>query len=295
MAEPDLPPSLQGSHRLEVAGRVRLLLRRDWEAALPVRAMLGGAPLPAWGRPVPHALRGRGAVHVLATPRGEIVAKRLLRGGVIGALLRDLYFDSLRPLREAQAAEDLAARGCATPQVVVARATRSATGLWTLEVATARVPSEGDLLAVLRARGPSRELAVATGRTLRRAHDAGLRHRDLQVKNLLVPADFFAPAASGLRPALVILDLDRCDVGEPLRETERIASLARFARSLAKHGLLARPGPAARHFARGYGALPGLSPARLLFRVGRSAERAVSRHRWLWGRGGPASGDRSGR
>jgi 3-deoxy-D-manno-octulosonic acid kinase len=294
MAEPDLPPSLQGSHRLAVAGRVRLLLRRDWEAALPVRAMLDGAPLPSWGRPVPHALQGRGAVHVLATPRGEIVAKRLSRGGVLGALLRDLYFDERRPLREAQAAEELAARGCATPRVVAARATRSAPGLWSLEVATARVPSEGDLLAVLRARGAGRELAEATGRTLRRAHDAGLRHRDLQVKNLLVPAGFFGPRAPAQRPALVILDLDRCDVGAPLDDDERIASLARFVRSLAKHGLLLRPGPVARHFARGYGARPGLSPAELLDQVGRSAARAVSLHRWLWRRA-PKLGDRFGR
>src|SRR5262245_21014025 len=276
MRPPDLPPSLQGSHRLLVRGPVRLLVRRDWEPTLPLERLLDGAPPEAWGRSVPHTLRGRAAVHVLTTPRGEIVAKRLQRGGMLGGVLRGLYGDAARPLREAQAAEELAARGVPTPPVIAARATRVLL-LWKLEVATARLPAEGDLLDVLRARGSVPGLALAAGRTLRRAHDAGLRHRDLQVKNLLVPAGFPGAGGAGDPVALVLLDLDRCDVGAPLSEEERLAALARFARSLAKRKVM----PAARDvrtFARGYGA-----NADFLRRLAERAERQVGWHRLAWG------------
>jgi 3-deoxy-D-manno-octulosonic acid kinase len=282
MAERHLPPTLGHSHHLLKQGAVRVLVRRDWEAALPVARMLAGAPLEAWGTPRPHALRGRGPVHVLGTPRGDVVAKRLSRGGVLGALARHAYLDPERPLHEARAAEDLAARGLSTPPVVAARATRLGL-LWTLEVATARFPSEGDLLEVLRARGPTPALAVAIGRTLRRAHDAGLRHRDLQVKNLLVPAGFPGPGGAFDPHDLCLLDLDRCSVGGALGADERVASLARFARSLVKHGLLARPTAVVRLGLRSYGSLPGWPAARLLAVVERRARRAVALHRWTWG------------
>ncbi len=281
MADPDLPPMLAGSHRLLVQGSVRVLVRRDWEGALPVAHLLAGAPLEAWGTPVPHALRGRGPVHVLSTPRGDVVAKRLSRGGVLGALARHGYVDPARPLREAEAAEALAARGVLTPPVVAARATRSGL-LWTLEVATARIRSEGDLLEVLHARGPVPELAVATGRTLRRAHDAGLRHRDLQLKNLLVPAGFPGVGGAADPADIWLLDLDRCTVGAALGDEERVRSLARFARSLVKHGLLASPSSVVRLGLRSYGAWPGWPPSRLLAEVQRRARRSVALHRWLW-------------
>jgi tRNA A-37 threonylcarbamoyl transferase component Bud32 len=274
VTESELPPSLRESHRLLSRGGVRLLVRRDWEAALPVEAMLDGAPLAEWGTPVAHDLSGRGAIHVLATPRGEIVAKQMQRGGLAGGLLRRRFLDPERPVREAEAAELLAARGLLTPPVVAARASLAG-GLWVLELATARLAAQGDLLAVLRSGLAAPGLAAALGRTLRAAHDAGLRHRDLQVKNLLV---LEAPA-----PAVAILDLDRCSVGAPLGTEERIAELARLGRSLVKHGVLP-PAGALRSFARAYAADGEPRAAELLRRVEQRTARAVKRHRPLWPR-----------
>lgn len=285
-----LSPLLDQTHRLLSRGGVRLLVRRDWEAALPVAAMLEGAPLAAWGASVPHTLSGRGPVHVLATARGEIVAKQLARGGIVGGLLRNTYFDARRPLREAEAAELLLQRGVRTPAVVAARITRRASGL-RLEIATVR---EGglDLLDVCRAELSLATLAVALGRTLRAAHAAGLRHRDLQVRNLLVPAGFPGPGGARDPERLVLLDLDRCSVGEPLGEAERRAAVVRLGRSLVKQGILTGAGAgggrgagralwACREFTRAYG-IPAGAGAAFLAHVARDLERQVTIHRWLW-------------
>ena len=284
-----LSPRLAETHRLMSRGAVRLLVRRDWEAALPLEAMLDGAPLAEWGRPVAHALAGRGPVEVLATPRGEIVGKALRRGGLAGGLLRDTFFDARRPLREAEAAELLAARGIRTPPVVAARVTRRAAGL-RVESATARVPGV-DLLEACRDARSLPALATAAGRTLRAAHDAGLRHRDLQVKNLLVPAGFPGPGGAADPGPLVVLDLDRCSVAAPLELDERRRALVRFGRSLVKRGLLPRLGPvseagaaalrASRPFVRGYCATWASQPE-FLDRLAIGVRAQVSRHGWRW-------------
>lgn len=294
-----LPSELAQTHELLVRGPVTLLLRHDWKDALPVEAMLDGAPLTAWGDAVEHDLAGRAAVHALATPHGQLVAKAYTRGGLLGGLLRHWYLDPERPLREAAVAEELMRRGCPTPPVVVARVTRGAAGLSRLEIATARVERARDLLDVVRevmqgeGGGAGAEtdttleaLAADTGRTLRRLHDAGLHHRDLQVKNLLVPSEVSSQDAP-----LIVLDLDRCRMGEPLGSAKRVVSLTRFARSLVKNGIL--PGlSAARHrsglphavraFFTAHGALPGLSRAQLLRSVRDRLRKSLRTHEVLW-------------
>jgi 3-deoxy-D-manno-octulosonic acid kinase len=289
MADHALPAELAETHVLHARGGVALLVRRDWEGALPVQAMLEGAPLAEWGKAVPHSLSGRGGIDVLSTPRGEIVAKRLGRGGLMGGLLRYLFLDESRPFREAAVAEGLRRAGLATPEVVAARSTRRAGVFHELEIATARVSGATDLLAALRNRGPDAALGRATGATLRALHDAGLRHRDLQARNLLVPPGFPGPGGSADPEALIVIDLDRCSMGAPLLASERVAALARLGRSLVKTGVLPRRGlgdraalAACRAALDAYGAVGGAGPAALLGAVSRRVRREVALHRPLW-------------
>jgi hypothetical protein len=285
-----LTPTLEATHLLRRRDRVTILVRRGWEDALPLDEMLAGAALQEWGRPVPHSLSGRGGVHVLATPRGEIVAKRLQRGGVLGGFLRTWFADARRPLREAEAAERLAQRGCRTPPIVAARVQRGPFGLCRIETATPREMGAVDLLDALRNSPGTGALALAAGRTLRAAHDSGLHHRDLQAKNLLVPAGFPGPGGALDPEPLVILDLDRCRVGRPLSASARTASLARLGRSLVKHRVLPRrrgdPATgmlwACRAFFRGYGPLTDEHAGRTLAAVADAVRHSVARHLPLW-------------
>jgi hypothetical protein len=289
MADHALHAELAETHVLYARGGVSLLLHRAWEGALPVEQMLAGAPLSDWGDAVPHALSGRGEILVLSTARGEIVAKRLGRGGLLSGLARHLFLDARRGWREAEVAEDLRRAGWATPAVVAARSTRRVGLLHELEIATARVDGAVDLLAALRADGPTDGLARATGRTLRGLHDAGLRHRDLQARNLLVPDGFPGSGGAADPDALIVIDLDRCRMGAPLDGTERIAAWARLGRSLVKTGILPSRGPAdsralaaCRAALRAYGTLGGVRPASLMRAVSRKLRRDVVVHRTLW-------------
>ncbi|MHC4549026.1 MAG: lipopolysaccharide kinase InaA family protein [Planctomycetota bacterium] len=102
--------------------------------------------------------------------------------------VRDLLFGS-RAERALEAAGALAHRGLATPPIVAVLNDRQRPGrsLLLMRRETEARPL-GEVLASLPARERS-AVAVRIGRTLRRMHDWGLRHRDLKQTNLLLTPD----------------------------------------------------------------------------------------------------------
>jgi tRNA A-37 threonylcarbamoyl transferase component Bud32 len=64
------------------------------------------------------------------------------------------------------------------------------------------------------------------GRVVRVAHDAGLYHGDLQLRNVLVRHDE--------KPAVFLVDLDKAGWRQPLRRRSRAMNLLRLSRSAAK-------------------------------------------------------------
>ena len=285
------PPDLESTHEVLRREGVTLVVRRDWRAHLPVDELLRGAGLETWGRPLPdHGLVGRAQLHVLETPGGQLVAKALSRGGLLGNCLPDVSWDRWRPAREAALAERLSALGVPTASVAVTRSTRVMGGLFRCEIATVRLPGAVDLLEALAGTPVDTWCAYASalGRTLARLHDVGLVHRDMQVKNLLVPADL---CADGL---LAVIDLDGCQLTQNLNGEARLKALTRFARSLVKRGLLpggggrpqALPRAALRAFLGAYvldhdGPWVG-SRAALLRQLSRRLSRQLAFHRLFW-------------
>jgi Ser/Thr protein kinase RdoA (MazF antagonist) len=160
--------------------------------------------------------------------------------------------------------------------VVAARATRTGWGL-RLELATARVNGARDLYVALRAGAEAVGLASTAGRSVARLHQAGLRHRDLTVENLLVGSDPDAP--------LTVIDLDRCSLkGAPLSRSERVAALARLARSAVKRGLMRPDGPLDADTCAGFLAAYTAARGQPEPNLGRAVASRVRRHRSLWGR-----------
>jgi 3-deoxy-D-manno-octulosonic acid kinase len=207
----------------------RLWVRRGWEGRLP----LAGESLEASFRGVSGVVRfaGRGAVWSAPAGDGERAVLRHYRhGGALAPLTRDVFVGRTpRPVTELAVSEELRRRGVRTPEVLALWWRYAAPWVYRADLITRQVGGGRDLAAYLAdAKDPARRRALGeVGRALAAMHAAGLRHPDLNLKNLLV-----RPAGRGCE--VWVLDLDRASVGEPLGEGERVAQLKRLERSFRK-------------------------------------------------------------
>jgi hypothetical protein len=265
------------------------VVRRRHGALLAVDAELADAPevldllepgaferLPGGG-----GAAGRAATHVLALRDGRrLVVRRVLHGGLLGPLLGSALLGARRPLAELWVTARLRARGAPVARPAFVLGERRAGPLWRAAVATYREEGAADALELLGAADdPARieRAAAAAGHAVRRFHDAGGRHRDLQVKNLLLRE---LPGGA----ECVIVDLDRARLLAAVTPRRRLAELMRLYRSLAKRGVLARVGRrglAAFHAAY----LDGDRELRRALRAHLPRERRrLALHAWRYGR-----------
>jgi len=236
-----LPPNFR-----RIARRGALLAARAdlLEASL---GLLEAGGLEAAFAQSPPGATGRGATALLgAKPGGRLLLRRLVHGGALAGWLGDCFAGPRRPLRELAVTAALRARGAPVPRPALVAGRRR--GLcWSLAFATFYEEDTRDLLRVLRGPGPAQMLrcAAAAGLAVRRFHDLGGRHADLQAANLLLRE---TPAGA----EVLLIDLDRARLGPPPSPAARMAQLMRLYRSLLKRGVLGRVGP--RGCARFFGA-----------------------------------------
>jgi 3-deoxy-D-manno-octulosonic acid kinase len=222
-----LPPGYAVSRH----GRTVMVTAVDVAATASGIIALHGS-LAAWASADPAAmeLRGRGAAWRVRSEAGEWVVRHFRRGGAVARMLGDRYFRGRepRPLFELRASEAARARGVPTPRVVAA-AWRVRGAFYRADLATEYVPDSADLADVtFEGRGGAEPDAAwrAAGALLRVAFDAGVRHPDLNLRNILV-------STAGNRVQAWLLDLDRARVEAPSASAER-AMLARLRRSRRK-------------------------------------------------------------
>lgn len=165
------------------------------------------------------------------------VARRLVHGGMLGPLLGDRFLGLGRPLNELQVTRALRSAGAPVPEPVGMVSERHGP-FRRLAVLTVFEEGTEDALSFLRSGPePARMLraAAATGRAVRRFHDAGGRHADLHVKNLLV-------RERGEALEVCVIDLDKARQTLGLTPDERMSQVMRLFRSLLKRGVLRRVG-----------------------------------------------------
>lgn len=227
------PPA--GFRRLEVDGAV--VVAR--EAVADALVAVGVADPEALVVRSPAALAGRGRLGRVELALGDVaptvaIVRPLLRGGLLGKVVKRVSLDEGRALAELVTSVEAAARGASVLEVLAAVTRRTGPG-WSHALVTREVPDARDLLGVLVSDAPARARAkalVAGGRAIRRLHDAGVDHVDLNLKNILLPA-----AGDAL-----VLDLDRCRLGAPpVSDAVRQENLVRLLRSWTKLGVQ-RPG-----------------------------------------------------
>lgn len=225
-------------------GYEALRVRGAWAFALPeVRGWVDGslAAGTLHGRAADEAvetLRGRGPVYVVRVGGALRVVRHYLRGGLVAPVLVDRYlrWGSPRPLREMRASEVARRRGIPTPRVS-AGAVYPAGPFYRADLLTDYVAGSRELATLLFGAGATaqrRDALAATGTLIARMAAAGVRHPDLNARNVLIDS-----TEGGVRALL--LDLDRCAVTPAPRPVEAGPMVERLLRSIRK---LSRIAPA---------------------------------------------------
>lgn len=171
------------------------------------------------------AVGGRGSAWMLERGGEQWVLRHYRRGGVPGKLVRDRYFwiglDLSRPWWEWRLLESLYKEGLPVPQPVAARVERR--GLFYRgDLITRRIPGASSVAERLAAGESARVPWGQVGRCIRRFHEAGVCHADLNAHNVLLDA----------QDRVYLIDFDRGTRRAGGAWTAR--NLARFRRSLDK-------------------------------------------------------------
>ena len=170
--------------------------------------------------------QGRGTALLLETDFGPAVLRQYLRGGWAARVSRDRYrfsgFENSRPVMEFGLLETLSATGLPVPEPLAAMCTRDG-AFYTGWLIMRRIMDVTPLADVIESHRDDPELWRATGACIRRFHDFGLIHADLNARNILV----------GESKHIYLIDFDRARVRKGDSRAYS-ANLRRLHRSLQK-------------------------------------------------------------
>ena len=185
----------------------------------------------------PQSLRFSGRLPVVAAPvagAGTLVVRPCAHGGLWGHVARDLYLGSDRALREIRASERLARIKITTPRIETVIFYPA--GPWNrIEVVTSLIPDSLDLVQHLALRPGTAERArlfSAVRKLLDQLHRHGIRHPDLNARNILLA---HAPRRGF---TAWLLDVDVVRFGESGRHHVDQSNRHRLLRSLLKRARL---------------------------------------------------------
>ena len=168
---------------------------------------------------------GRGSAWFVEIP-GPVVLRHYLRGGWAAKFSRQSYFFTgitrSRPFREYRVMSELFELGLPVPRPVAALCQHhgvTSSGA----IMTTRIDSSNTLADSLNGDELVKGVWTSLGRCIRRFHDAGLWHADLNARNILLDAE--------LQVFLIDFDRARFSPGKPVNGE---GNLKRLRRSLTK-------------------------------------------------------------
>jgi len=169
---------------------------------------------------------GRGSAWFIQAPFGPVVLRRYLRGGWAAALSREHYFytgvSTSRPFREYHLLAAMHALELPVPRPVAALCQHR--GMFSKgALMTQRLLDTAPLADMLTVKVPGPDTWKAIGVCIRRFHDAGIWHADLNARNILLDAG----------AGVYLIDFDRARFS-PGEKVDGKGNLKRLKRSLAK-------------------------------------------------------------
>ncbi len=220
-----------GYVRVTAGGSVVVALETHVDDA---RRMLadGGLYEAAARDPAARPLQGRGVAYAIALPASGVraVVRHNRHGGLLAPLTRDVFLPPTRAPLELEIALRLHALGVPTPTVLMYGTSPAPFPFRRADVVTREIVGGRDLSTYMapEVRPAERSAAWEATRVLVRAmNDAGVRHHDLNVKNVLL-----APNGAGLVAHL--LDVDRVIFGVPKSGEVATGNAVRLLRSARK-------------------------------------------------------------
>jgi 3-deoxy-D-manno-octulosonic acid kinase len=174
--------------------------------------------------------QGRGNTLLLETPFGPAVLRQYLRGGFVARFSRDRYlylgYERSRPVAEARTLASLYKLGLPVPEILGAICQRRG-WIYSGALLTSRIPAAVPLAELLGDLSQEDSIWFAIGVCIRRFHEHGVCHADLNVRNILLDA----------QKRVWLIDFDRARM---LQAGHRAlaGNLQRLQRSLRKEGVV---------------------------------------------------------
>jgi len=231
-----IPPSFS----LIRKGKVSFLIKEEYKDLLLQQGIEDVEIFIKKNRRSSNYLKGRALHPSIPIRDGErMVLRQYFHGGLFRAFTRSLYLFSSRSFRELALTEEIRSCGIPTIQPIAAIHRFILRPLYQAYLFSLEIPYSKDLIQYFQEIGPhpSRENLIlkrktirSTGLFLRKFHQSGFFHGDLQLKNILVSGD-----------QLFLIDFDRSYRKRTLSIRERMKNLLRLNRSVAKWRRLGLP------------------------------------------------------
>ena len=168
---------------------------------------------------------GRGNTMFVGNVPRQFVLRHYRRGGLLGKLVRDTYIfsgeDLTRSFREWRLLDKLAANNMNVPRPAAARFCRRGT-FYTADLITVRIPDVVSLSQYIAAADRDEVFWQSLGAAIRKFHEAGVYHADMNAYNVQVDKD----------GDIWMLDFDKGALKEPGPWQQE--TLSRLHRSLRK-------------------------------------------------------------
>jgi len=169
---------------------------------------------------------GRGTTFFIQYQNQDFVLRHYQRGGLVAKISNEKYFwlglKFTRPWREWALLEVMLEKGLPVPTPAAVNVERRGL-LYTADIIMHRIPHSRTLMNVLISEELSEGYWIAIGSVIRRFHEQGIYHADLNANNILLD--------DGGRCYLI--DFDRCRMRKPKLKWQK-ENLLRLKRSLNK-------------------------------------------------------------
>ncbi len=133
--------------------------------------------------------QGRGTTWFVQLDKGQGALRHYRRGGLLGKFIRDRYWfqswEQTRSYQEFQLLLLLDQAGVHVPRPIAASATKG-WFCYRADLLSEKIPDAQDLVAILQTQALSEQQYVSIGREIRKMHNAGVNHTDLNIHNLLI-------------------------------------------------------------------------------------------------------------